>query len=163
VILSFFLLPSSTTARVAQNSIWVMFNLSNVYIWKNAAAFWGESGSPLALQHTWSLGVEEQFYLVFPLALSLLSRRRSLVAITVGISLASLAASIYGTAHHQVATFFLLPTRAWQPLFGVVLAMLVVPLRKNGFALQWHSPLVPELAGYAGLALVLGGFFLIPN
>lgn len=53
-----------------------LLNLSNVYIWKSIGGYWGDTGEYAPFLHTWSLAVEEQFYLVFPALLLLLARRR---------------------------------------------------------------------------------------
>ena len=115
------LLPSQAV-RVAKHGLWTIFNLSNLYIWRSVGGYWGDSAASVPLLHTWSLAVEEQFYLLFPVTLLFLSRRTHLFKVTALLSLASLAASIYGTAAHPVSTFYLLPTRAWEPLMGAALA-----------------------------------------
>ncbi len=100
------------------------------------------------LLHTWSLGVEAQFYLVFPLLL-VASRRfglspRTAVAVLLALSLAG---SVWGAAYAPGATFYLLPARAWEPLLGAALALGAVRL-----------PVLPGAAGAAGglgLALIL--------
>ena len=74
---------------------------------------------------TWSLGVEEQFYIVFPLLMLLLSRakaRASFWAIA-ALGIVSLVASVWGTSHSPTHTFYLLPTRAWELASGVLLAI----------------------------------------
>jgi peptidoglycan/LPS O-acetylase OafA/YrhL len=83
------------------------------------------------LLHMWSLGVEEQFYLFFPLILMLLQRfRRSLLVIITALTAISLLANI-GALHLAKAdvAFFLTPFRAWELGFG---AMLAVWLRRTG-------------------------------
>lgn len=79
----------------------------------------------LALLHTWSLAVEEQFYVVFPLFMAALWRRglRSLVWWIVGIALASLALSEWLAHDHPTANFYLAPSRAWELLIGALLAL----------------------------------------
>lgn len=81
------------------------------------------------LLHTWSLGVEEQFYLLYPLLLYLCARRapsmlRPCVAIGIAVSL---GASIALVERHSVAVFFLAPFRAWELLAGAALAVGLVP------------------------------------
>lgn len=77
------------------------------------------------LLHTWSLGVEEQFYLFFPLILILLSRlggralRLGLLALAIG----SLWLAQVGTTSFPTTTFFAMPTRAWEMLIGALLAL----------------------------------------
>lgn len=75
------------------------------------------------LLHLWSLGIEEQFYLAWPLILMLAARLRlGLTAVAAVIALASLAANVALIGTDPVATFYLPFTRAWELLAGAVLA-----------------------------------------
>ncbi|WP_179222033.1 SGNH hydrolase domain-containing protein [Inquilinus limosus] len=81
------------------------------------------------LLHTWSLAVEEQFYIVFPILLYLLSKtgRRTRNAALIAIVALSFAVNLWGVAPHPTATFYLLPARAWELLLGSLLALNVIP------------------------------------
>jgi len=125
---------------------------SNILFWKESGYF-GAANELKPLLHTWSLSVEEQYYLFFPLFLMGISRlsRRRVIFILALVALLSLALAIWGAANRPVATFFLLPTRAWELMAGVFLA----------FHLHTKSmPLLParysELLGLLGIALVAG-------
>src|SRR3546814_2194278 len=85
----------------------------------------------------------EQFYIFFPWFLVLLLRwRRAWLAGAVALGFAvSLAASIYGTAAAPSATFYLLPTRGWELLFGVALAINLVPALRS----DEHTSELPSL------------------
>jgi peptidoglycan/LPS O-acetylase OafA/YrhL len=159
--LCFLLLLPSMAVEVARHGLWVMFNLSNFYIWHNAGGYWGDSASALPLLHTWSLAVEEQFYLLFPLTLSLLARRKNLFIITACLSLISLALSIYGTRTHPTATFYLLPTRAWQLLLGAALATFLVPVKSDQQLRSVRPSLLIDCAGWVALLVLFAGFFVI--
>ena len=163
VMLSLVFLLPSMALKTAAHGLWAIFNLSNVYIVRNFGGYWGDLAGSTPLLHTWSLAVEEQFYLVFPLTLCLLSRRTNLLLVMVCISLASLALSIYGTGLHPAATFYLLPTRAWEPLFGAVLATYRVPVAADRPLRGTSAVLVTELAGWGGLVLIVAGFLFIPE
>jgi peptidoglycan/LPS O-acetylase OafA/YrhL len=154
------LLPSMAV-QVAKHGLWAIFNLSNVYILRSFGGYWGDSATCAPLLHTWSLAVEEQFYLAFPLTLWLLSRRVSIFAVTIGFLLVSFALNIYGTGSHPSATFYLLPTRAWEPLVGAVFAIYRVPVSTNQPLRSTKAALATELAGWVGLALIVAGFFFI--
>jgi len=121
--------------------------------------FWHESGYFAApslqkpLLHTWSLAVEEQFYIFFPLALMAIHRfLRGKYFLWVMIAfILSLAASIYGVMHHPGATFYLVPTRAWELMVGSILALGTLPdLAKN-----WQR----NTFTISGLALILFSIF----
>lgn len=106
------------------------------------------------LLHTWSLAVEEQFYLLLPLLLLPLARRgkHAVISATALLIAASLAWSIYGTARHPSATFFLLPSRIWEFGLGQTLALLPRP----GFG----TDLKNRLAAAAGLSCIIVPVFL---
>ncbi|HEY5950151.1 MAG TPA: acyltransferase family protein [Kofleriaceae bacterium] len=99
---------------------------SNVLFWLESGYFDVDAGLK-PLLHTWSLGVEEQFYVVFPLLVILVWRlgKRWLTAVLVIIACVSLTAAHHGATTHAAATFFLLPTRGWELLIGAVLSLYV--------------------------------------
>ncbi len=101
---------------------------TNVYFWETTGYF-ALAAEEMPLLHTWSLAVEEQFYLVFPLLMILLHRHaRRWTVPAIGVLLAlSLALSIPGASLYPSATFYLLPTRAWELLLGSVLAAGILP------------------------------------
>jgi peptidoglycan/LPS O-acetylase OafA/YrhL len=162
VALSSIALLPSQTVKVATHGLWTIFNVSNLYIWRNVGGYWGDSAASVPLLHTWSLAVEEQFYLLFPALLLFLSRRTHLFKITASLLLLSLALSIYGTGTHPVATFYLLPTRAWEPFMGAALAALMASAKDVRRWMSKSSPLL-EFAGWAGLATIVAGFLLISD
>lgn len=98
---------------------------SNFWFRKQTGYFDAEAEeSPLL--HTWSLAVEEQFYLFFPLILLFiwpLGRKRAFY-ITAAIALLSLGLSEYGWRHNPTSNFYLAPTRAWELLAGSLCAFL---------------------------------------
>lgn len=110
--------------------------------------------SPSAFQHYWSLGIEEQFYLVWPLALALLywafRRRRNVVAIAISVLVAlSVGVCIVAMQVSQPWAFFSLPTRAWELGGGALVAWLL----RSDF--QWlKRPLVGLLAPVGLVILV---------
>ncbi|WAC49724.1 acyltransferase family protein [Asticcacaulis sp. SL142] len=102
--------------------------ISNLYFWKYSGYF--EASALLRpLLHTWSLAVEEQFYIVMPIAMWVafkLIRKHWVWLFALGAA-GSLALSIYLTDVGPTANFFLLPTRAWELLAGSLLALMRLP------------------------------------
>jgi peptidoglycan/LPS O-acetylase OafA/YrhL len=97
--------------------------VSNWVAW-NEAGYFDSAADTKPLLHLWSLAVEEQFYLVWPLLLGLAMRMhgRSVVACAVVLAL-SFAANIWIVGEHASAAFFLPFTRFWEPLAGAMLAL----------------------------------------
>jgi len=97
---------------------------SNIYFWQTTDYFATDS-ELLPLLHTWTLAVEEQFYLLFPLAFGLLAKHmRGALLPTFGVlAVASFGLSEWGWRSFPDANFFLLPTRGWELLAGVVAAL----------------------------------------
>jgi peptidoglycan/LPS O-acetylase OafA/YrhL len=100
---------------------------SNIWFWYQTGYFTGSS--PLEpLLHTWSLAVEEQFYVIFPLALWGMHRLR--IALLPSVLLV-LVCSLVGAAvlvfKVPSATFYLLPTRAWELMVGSAISLGAVP------------------------------------
>ncbi|MFG1349601.1 acyltransferase family protein [Xanthobacter autotrophicus] len=121
---------------------------SNIYFSKNLNYFQPEADlNPLL--HTWSLAVEEQFYIVFPLILFALIRwvRPSLLRpIILVLIVASLAHAEIRLSRNPIESFFSLPTRAWELLIGSALALGLVPL---------VSPRKGAVLSLAGLVLIV--------
>jgi peptidoglycan/LPS O-acetylase OafA/YrhL len=78
------------------------------------------------LMHLWSLGIEEQFYVLWPVLLVLLWKR-NLRAVILSVLLASFVFNIWATPNHSASAFYLLPGRAWELLLGSLLALLERP------------------------------------
>ncbi|MGP8258848.1 MAG: acyltransferase family protein [Acidobacteriaceae bacterium] len=108
-----------------------VFSVSNIFAWWKADYFAvGTEQNPLLM--TWSLGVEEHFYLFFPLLLLLFARmgrpqgerlRRRLFRAMLAVAVLSFSLSLAGTRTYPTAAFYLLPTRAWELAVGVLMAI----------------------------------------
>jgi peptidoglycan/LPS O-acetylase OafA/YrhL len=122
------------------------------------------AGDQSALQHYWSLAVEEQFYLVWPtllVTLGFVARRRSwpvartLVVAMVVLGAASMSVAAWWTVRSQPTAFFLLPARAWELLGGGLVAAAELAGRRP----RWRA--APRIAGIGiVLAVTLSGTVL---
>jgi peptidoglycan/LPS O-acetylase OafA/YrhL len=99
--------------------------LANYAFYQNAGDYSGEFAGHIALLHTWSLAVEEQFYLFFPLLMLGISRLMSgrYLAVLWPMALASFLLCVIGTYIDASAAFYLAPFRAWELLAGALLAV----------------------------------------
>lgn len=99
--------------------------VANVYFWRDTNYF-SQLAEEKPLLHVWSLGVEEQFYIIFPLfvVLCVRWRRRALLPLTAVLVLLSLAANILAVKiGGGLPAFYLLPMRAWEIGAGALLAL----------------------------------------
>ena len=133
-----------------------IFNLllltANFYFWKHTAYF-GPGADTMPLLHTWSLALEEQFYLFFPLLLVALKRtsRGIMIATLSIIGLVSFGISVANSYYYPLMGFFLLPARAWELLIGAIPALLKPPAAL--------PPRLKEIVSWAGLLSVLFAIF----
>ena len=106
-----------------------LFGLSNIYLLKQANDYFGELSQLNPFTHTWSLGVEEQFYLIFPLVLWFVlkrpseSRVRLFYATMAAASLLSLLLFVWVGASRPMVSFYLMPFRFWELAIGCVVAV----------------------------------------
>lgn len=139
-----FLDPTSLQAYARSLAATLLFG-SNFYFSINSGYF-AQSADLLPLLHTWSLGVEEQFYLIFPLLTLIpwLRRRLALTAALVG--LLSFAFSVWAANSHAGVAFYWPVSRAWELMIGVLLAVGPIPALRIG----WRR----EAAVLGGLAMI---------
>lgn len=140
-----------------QGLVALSFFASNILFWQKSGYF-----SPAAeenpLIHTWSLGVEEQFYVLFPLGLLLLLRTRARVWLWIAVVAAiSLALAEFAARSVPQAAFYLLPFRAWELLAGVLCALAARHERTAGVARTqaWNGgPALGQILALGGLGLI---------
>jgi peptidoglycan/LPS O-acetylase OafA/YrhL len=157
---------------------WLLATLAfvpNVMAWRDTNYF-SALAEQKPLLHTWSLGVEEQFYLLFPLLLVLVARYwpRLLLPVVIGITGASLALHALMLEYFSGPfAFFMLPTRAWEIGAGAIVALTPVtrasaPLARTAVAVLGlgmiagallsarPQSILPAVLAVAGTAILLG-------
>lgn len=125
---------------------------SNIRFWYESGYF-ATSGAEKPMLHTWSLSVEEQFYLLIPLLLAVLFKWRKstwVVPVLVCGAIVSFGVAVHGAYTSPDSTFYLLPTRAWELAAGSLLAC----------ATPIASHRLRHVAAWLGLAAILVPYFL---
>jgi peptidoglycan/LPS O-acetylase OafA/YrhL len=141
---------------------------SNFVLW-NEAGYFDAEALLKPLRMLWSLAVEEQFYLVWPISLWYITKRRHpLIPLTIVACALSFGVCLFHANSDQVAAFYSPVSRMWEPLLGCLLAL--VQERKHENMVLGHLPstsiLNPSRAnacGAAGTVLLLTAFFAIPG
>lgn len=133
-----FLLPPPQYETLGWSALAATFFVSNIYFQRITGDYFASDAELEPLLHTWSLGVEEQFYIVIPLLLMLLLSRipKLLKSVMIAGVAGSFALSAYATHFHPVANFYALPTRAWELGIGALLALGVAPSIRKAWGAQ---------------------------
>jgi peptidoglycan/LPS O-acetylase OafA/YrhL len=134
--------------------------VSNIIFWKESGYF-DAAAETKPLLHLWSLGIEEQFYILWPLILWVSWKHRGnlLMPLILLLLLLSFALNIRGVAGNAVAAFYSLQTRAWELLAGSLLAY--VSIYKQPRLESFRSGINNNVIGICGIALLGLGLLLI--
>ena len=156
-LLSYLLLLPSDFVFTLRGALGALLFVSNIVFWRDLAdGYFAAMNSALnPLVHTWSLGVEEQFYIFFPILLVVFRkfRLKSLFLImSIGFVVTLMLSEFFLNAK-SVAVFFLTPFRAWELLAGALLATNWLPAIKTF--------LMREIFGGTGIILILSACFLL--
>ncbi|HWV43447.1 MAG TPA: acyltransferase family protein [Pseudorhodoplanes sp.] len=153
----FILSPAEYRATAAQAVASLGF-FSNIANWWREGDYFAPTSLSNWFLHTWSLSVEWQFYMLYPLLLlGLRVARASCKAIRITITaifLLSLAASVYASSNYASASFYLLPMRAWEMLLGALVYL-------NGDLKVSFTG--RKIAAYAGLVTIVSSALLFTS
>ncbi len=137
-----------------------LFGLSNLYLFKQSTDYFALSTELNVFTHTWSLGVEEQFYILFPFLIwftgfgrQTKNGARNLFLIVGALTIASLIRFLYLYITNQPAAYFLMPTRFWEIASG---CLLFIGFQKNKSIEKFLERVPPILV----LSLILGVMYL---
>lgn len=175
VVASFVWIRGERADRIGDDAIWSSLFAANIRFIAQGTNYMNAELPPSPLQHFWSLAVEEQFYMVWPLLLMLaaatfrrVNLRLRLAVVLVAIVAASLAWSVYETAANGTAAYFSPFTRAHELAIGALLAVALPWLRRIpirfGVGLAWSGLaiiLVPVFA-FSSTTSFPGALALIP-
>lgn len=164
-IVYFYFLPEDI--ENFQNSvIYTIFFISNIFFWKDTNYFSNET-SLKPLSHTWSLGIEEQFYIIFPFLIYLLVKnfKKNLKFILIAIAIASFFYSASEKFYHipidcftedciRITNFYWLHSRLWEFLIGVTI---------NLFDFKFFKKDILNIAGGFLIIISFSGFFKLFN
>lgn len=154
---SWIILGPAEMSSFSGSLISAILGVSNVYFMVQDS-YWAGNASTLPLLHTWSLSVEEQFYLLFPAVLILsatyLSKTKRLFFFTL-LAVASAALALWLSNENTTYAFYLLPTRAWELLVGVIIALLA---REMNFH---FSRFASGFMTLGGIGLVIFSYFYL--
>jgi peptidoglycan/LPS O-acetylase OafA/YrhL len=123
---------------------------SNIHFWRGTGYF-DTAAEQKPLLHTWSLAVEEQYYMLFPIILSFLWRQgkpQTLVCLGTAF-IGSLALAEWASLAKPAAAFFLLPTRGWELLTGSLTAFYLAERNQSNINNNFN-----EIYGIFGVALI---------
>ncbi len=141
-------------SSLAPSAIAATAFVSNIFFVTQTGYFAPEAAQ-MPLLHTWSLAVEEQFYILYPIILIVLLRcggGRRLAITIVGLTLFSLGLAHWGVRARPEFAYYLLPTRAWELLIGALLALPILSAPSR----QLAEPLAA--AGLAMILVAVAGF-----
>lgn len=153
----FWLLPDDAS-NVARSGLWALLSMANIYFWRfSDTDYFAAASEQQPLLHLWSLGIEEQFYIFWPLALIALGyariASRRFIVVAVVTALLSFTAAHFLSPVDLLSSYYLLPTRAGELLLGALLAH---PMAQRHFPA--HKSLAAPCA-LLGLTLMIGSMF----
>lgn len=135
--------------KLSQQVIATQLYVANIFYWRNVNYF-GLHAQDIYLLHTWSLAVEEQFYLFFPLLLLAVAKYipRKLLLVICVLAVISFGLNMAFVVAKPEGTFYLLPTRAWELMVGSLVSVLVGRVKRS-------SDAAAETCGIAGVAFLV--------
>ena len=155
------MLPDDAAAA-AKSGVWSLSSLANVFFWRHqGTGYFAAQGEDLPLLHLWSLGVEEQFYILWPLLLLLLYRAARARTFLLGMAIAAAGSFALGNllfSHDPSFVYYMLPTRAGELLIGAIAANAVVKQWSNDLPRGTLMPIA-----IVGLLLLAGSLVLLSD
>lgn len=158
-ILGYFLLPPYVLEELIEESPYAAFFVENWRLYVTTGDYWGTATELQPFMHFWSLGVEEQYYIFYPLICFLLwkvSAKRFLASLLLMLGI-SFCLCLYDTANEPVRAFYSLHTRFWELLIGGVLAY--VELKWPQYKSSFNSKVLNNALSISGVFFILIAIF----
>ncbi len=153
---SFFMIPDDFE-NVAQSVIATIFSANNILLFLTSG-YWDVVNDFKPLMHTWSLGIEEQYYLIYPLILGFIYKFLNKYYHLLFLSLIIIFLSgyfIYANGNDHRMNFFMMPARGWEFALGSIL----VYFEKQSIGVN-KQPKIATFLGVVGLILIMFSFLL---
>ena len=153
-----FWLPAAEIHRFGLSLASVSLFVSNMYFWLSNTGYFALRAELHPLIHLWSLSAEEQYYIIYPIFLTLawsLGTKRILILLAL-VFLTSIALAVWGTQSHAAfvinGAYYLLPTRGWAIMVGAFVAFFLHHRTHS------KSQAVNQFLSFLGLAMILYSF-----
>jgi peptidoglycan/LPS O-acetylase OafA/YrhL len=144
-----YLYPSGSV-EYSKSIIASLFFISNFFFYSDKIAYGAEAAILTPFLHTWSLSVEEQFYIIFPVTTLIVYKylRQYLVLLIMIAAILSIELAYYEISHDPTRGFYLLHSRVWELLVGVLIAIIDIKIGRN------HHYLLHQILPIFGLILI---------
>ena len=155
-ILGFFFLSPGYLENLSKSILYVIFFVSNYFFEINSLEYSAPTSLYLPMLHTWSLSIEEQFYIFFPLILLLLFKLKNNKLLTSLVILGSISFlfCMYYSFKDPIFNFYQIYTRAWELLIGSCLA--IIELKRPSLKESKYS----NSLTFVGLIIIVASFFV---
>ena len=158
-LVAFFLLLPKDLTQYFRSLIWSVLSLANVFFYTSLdSSYFAAPTSEVPLLHLWSLGVEEQFYFIYPIFLLALYKKTSstkkIIFFFLFLFFVSFIWAHYSQKSNQSFAHYMLFTRAWELLAGGICATMV----SSGFSVNKKYS---EFLSFLGLLFIVASFFFV--
>lgn len=153
-IVLFFLRPADAV-NFSSSILYSLVFLSNYYFYKNTTAYGDELSLDIPFLHTWTLSIEEQFYLVLPIFLFIVYKfyKTKIFTFLAILIFLSLVFSQWASLYHHIFNFYFSLSRAWELLVGTLIAYMHYKKKIK------YKKYLNEINSFLGLVLIFFSFF----